>query len=52
MTDQGRAHIAARLTQAPTLDALLRVWEGVGDDYKRDPQTLALKYQIEKGFAK
>jgi len=36
-TTQGRAFCIQRLSDAPDLAALQRVWEGLADDYKRDP---------------
>ncbi len=35
--DFGRAYVLSRLNDAPTLEALRRVWENLGDSYKRDP---------------
>lgn len=41
--DHGIAHCLARLGDCPDLDALRRVWESLGETYKRHPSVQAFK---------
>ena len=46
-TDHGRAFVVARLGDAPDLDALRRVWESLGLEYKKDQVVRDAKDRIK-----
>ncbi len=50
MTDEGRSYVLSRLSDAPNLAALRRVWESLGIEYQRDPVILAFKNQLKSQF--
>lgn len=50
MTDPARAFVLMRLFEAPDLDALRRVWDGLGDDWKADRQVRELKDALKAKF--
>lgn len=43
MTPEGRKYIMARLTDAPDIHALRRVWESISVEYRNDREIRALK---------
>ena len=48
MTDAGRSYVLSRLSDAPDLAALRRVWESLGVEYQRDPAILSHKDTLKK----
>jgi len=55
MTPEGITYAIMRLSDAPNIEALRRVWESLGRDYRANPQIIAhkdtLKKQMEEGNA-
>lgn len=47
-TAAGITHVKTRLLSCPTLDALRRVWDGIGNDYQRHPEVMKLKDDLKK----
>lgn len=52
MTDHGLKYVLARLADCPNLDALRRVWDSLGDEYKRSPEVQAHKARLKAGMQK
>lgn len=50
-TEIGRKHCIARLSAAPNLAALRKVWESFGTSYQADPIVKATKDQLKAGMA-
>ena len=48
MTDAGRTFVLNRLSDAPDLPALRRVWESLGVEYQRDAAVMAHKDTLKK----
>lgn len=48
MTPEGRSHIITRLTNAPDLDALRRVWDSVSFEYQADPKIQEFKDKMKR----
>lgn len=51
-TAAGLTHVKARLLSCPSLDALRRVWEGLGSEYQRHPEVMRLKEDLKKALEK
>ena len=52
MTKEGRAFCLQRLSDAPDLAALQRVWESFGVDPKRDAAVVAHKDQMKEALSR
>lgn len=50
MTDEGRKFTIARLSDAPNIEALRRVWDSLGDEYRRCPVVAAHKDTLKKSM--
>lgn len=46
----GLAHVKSRLLSCPDLASLRRVWDGLGYDYVRHPDIIALKDQLKMQY--
>ena len=46
-TDFGRAYCIARLSSAQSLAQLAKIWDGIGDHYRRDAQVVAHKDKLK-----
>lgn len=51
-TSAGRAHCISRLSSCPDIDALARVWSGLGKAYQKDDEVSAFKDKMKKQFEK
>ncbi|MBQ2263246.1 MAG: hypothetical protein II336_18030 [Loktanella sp.] len=47
-TAKGRAHCISRLSSCPDIDALARVWSGLGKSYQIDDEVSAFKDKMKK----
>jgi len=47
MTPEGKAYVLQRLADAPTCEALRKVWDSIADEYKRDPVIQAMKNEMK-----
>lgn len=47
MTPEGRAHVIMRMSDAPSLAALQRVWGSLSAEYQRDPELIAHKDRLK-----
>ena len=47
-TTEARACVIARLSDAPNLPALRRVWESLGVEYRVNPEIMAHKDALKK----
>jgi len=52
MTDEGRKFILGRLSDAPDIRSLRKVWDSLGHEYARDPKIAAHKDQLKAQFEK
>jgi len=50
MTTEGRKFILARLSAAPDLKGLRKVWDSLGHEYARDHVIAAHKEQLKAKF--
>lgn len=49
-TETGIAHCIARLGSCPDLDALRRVWEGLGKEYQHDERVAGFKEDMKEAL--
>ena len=50
MTDHGPAYALQRLSDAPDLAALRRVYASLSDEYREHPQVIAHAKKLAEGF--
>lgn len=50
MTEEGRKFVLGRLTDAPDLRSLARVWDSLGSEYARDPMIQTVEDQLKRQF--
>lgn len=50
-TPNGKAYVLHRLSDAPDLNALRRVWESLGREYQQDADVVAFKDLLKEGMS-
>ena len=50
-TEEGRRFVLRRMGDCPDLAALRRVWDSLGDDYKRDPIVQDFKDKMKEALS-
>lgn len=50
-TEPGRQFVLSRMGDCPNIDALRRVWDSLGNEYKRDPIVRDFKDKLKEALS-